>query len=163
LTSLSYPKEPYIGVDCSGQPKTPPLIAVATRNSRRGKQHKWAVRVTRKRIETYRKKYSNWQEKLYAALFFKVIDKILQKGYEVHIDKELPNLKTQDKVYKYMMRLFGMIHANEIEKQKPDIHFVTDKSCQYVKHADKKTGWIRDGKMRIDEKEAAIDYLMKLL
>ncbi|NWG10448.1 hypothetical protein HXY33_01665 [Candidatus Bathyarchaeota archaeon] len=80
-----YPKEPYIGVDCSGQPKSPPLIAVATRNSRRGRQHKWVARVTKKRINIYRKRYGDWQEKLYAALFFKVIDRILQQGYEIHI------------------------------------------------------------------------------
>jgi hypothetical protein len=158
-----YPKEPYIGVDCSGQPKEPPLFAVATRNSRRGRQHKCVARVTKKKIEVYRKKYSDWQEKLYAALFFKVIDKVFQKDYEIHIDKELPNMKTQNAVYKYLLRLFGMVHAGEIEKQKPEICFVTDRSCKYVKHADTKAGLARDGKIGIDEKEAAIDYLMRLL
>jgi hypothetical protein len=159
----TYPKEPYLGVDCSGQPKTPPLIAVATRDSRRGKQHKWVARVTKKRVAIYCKTYRDWQEKLYAALFFRVIDKVHQRGYEIHIDKELPNMKTQNAVYKHLMRLFGMIHAGEIEKQKPKIRFVTDRTCKYVKHADMKAGLARDGKIRIDEKEAAIDYLMKLL
>lgn len=161
--SKTYPREPYVGVDCSGQPKRPPLIAVATRNSRRGKQHKWVARVTNKKIAMYRKKYSDWQEKLYAALFFKVIDKVHQKGYKIHIDKELPNIKTQNAVYEYLMHLFGMIYADEIEKQKPEIRFVTDRTCKYVKHADTKAGLAHNGKIRIDEKEAAVDYLMKLL
>lgn len=162
-TSITYPKEPYIGVDCSGQPKTPPLIAVATRNSRRGRQCKWVARVTARRISGYQKRYRDWQERLYAALFFKVIDEIFQPGYKIHIDKELPTFKTQELVYEYLLRLFDTIYASDVKKQKPRICFVTDRSCKYVKHADKKAGWARKGILKIDEKEAAIDYLMRLL
>lgn len=161
--SSAHPREPYIGVDCSGQPKTPPLIAVATRNSRRGRQHKWVARVTARKIHVYRKKYPDWQEKLYAALFFRVIDKIHQRGYEIHIDKELPNSQIESKVTKYLMHLFGIIHSGEIEKQKPCVCFLTDRSCKYVKHADLKTQLARKGKIKLDEKEASVDYLMKLL
>jgi isocitrate dehydrogenase kinase/phosphatase len=161
--SITYPKEPYIGVDCSGQPKSPPFIVVATRNSRRHRQCKWVVRVTAKRINVYKKRYRDWQERLYASLFFRVIDKIFQSNYEIHIDKELPNFKTQELVNRYLLRLFGLIHAGDIEKEKPNICFITDRSCKYVRHADKKAGWARDGILKIDEKEASIDYLMRLL
>jgi len=152
-------------VDCSGQPKTPPMIAVATRWSRRNIQQKYIIRATKKKISSYRKRYSDWQEKLYAALFFKVINgpNILRSGFEIHIDKELPNTQTQNKVLSYLLRLFGMIYSGEIDKQRPEIHFLTDKSSEYVKHADKKTRLARKGKIRINEKEAALDYLMKLL
>lgn len=72
-------------------------------------------------------------------------------------------MKTQAAVHKYLLHLFGMIHADEAEKQRPEICFVTDRTCDYVKHADVKAGLARNGKIRIDEKEAAIDFLMKLL
>lgn len=162
-TPKDYPKRPYIGVDCSGQPKMPPMIAVATRWSRRQKQNKWIAQVKKEKISEYRRKYRDWQEKLYAALFFKVIDEILVPHYEIHIDKEFPKHKTELKVYEYLKHLFGMIHSGDINKENPKISFHTKKHSEYVRHADKKTKWARDHKMKIDDKNATVDWLIRLL
>jgi len=139
------------------------MIAVATRWSRRDKQRKWIATVTKKQIEKYSRKYYDWQEKLYASLFFKVIDKILVIHYEIHIDKEFPKSKTETRVYKHLKRLFGMIHSGDIMKENPKISFHTKKHSDYVKHADKKSKLARQRRMKIDEKKTTLDWLMKLL
>jgi len=158
-----YPLKPFIGVDCSGQPKNPPMIAVATRWSRRQRQNKFIVLISKEKIDEYRAKYRDWQEKIYAALFFKVIDKILVADYEIHIDKELHNSKAQQKLNAYLKRLFGMIHSGDIRKENPKIFFHTKEKSEYVREADKKTKWARDGRIEIDEKRATLDWLMRLL
>lgn len=89
-TSRMYPKEPFIGVDCSGQPRDSQMIAVATRYSRRNKQRCWIVQVSQEQILRISGKYPEWELKLYAALFFRVINEVIAEGYEIHIDKELP-------------------------------------------------------------------------
>lgn len=161
--SSTYPRRPYIGVDCSGQPKSPPMIAVATRWSRRNRQNKWVARVKKERIDKYSKTYSDWQEKLYAALYFKVIDKILVANYEVHICRDLPEWKSRRKVTEHLKYLFGAIHSGEIEKENLTISFRTKKSSGYVRDADRKCRWARWGKLTIDERATNIDWLMRLL
>lgn len=161
--SKDYPLRPFIGVDCSGQPKSPPMIAVATRWSRREKQNKWIVSITEDEIAKYRKEYADWQEKLYAVLFFKTIDKILVPNYEIHIDKECHGSNSEKKLFKYLKHLFGMIHYGEIEKQNPKIFFHTKEKSEYVEHADKKTKLARKGQIRINEKNTKLGWLMKLL
>jgi hypothetical protein len=139
------------------------MIAVATRWSRRDKQTTWIAQVTKDQVDKYSKKYRNWQEKLYASLFFKVIDKVLAAEYEIHIDKELPISKTQIKVHKYLRRLFGIIHSGDIRKENPKISFHTKKKSEYVKHADRKGNQARRETRKIDEKKTSLDWLMKLL
>jgi len=139
------------------------MIAVATRWSRRQKEKKWIAQVTKEQIERYSKKYRFWREKLYASLFFKVIDKIFAADYKIHIDKEFPQSKTQSRVHKYLKRLFGTIHSGDIEKENPEICFHTREHSKYVKHADMKSKLARGGKMKIDEKRATLDWLIQLL
>ncbi len=158
-----YPLKPYIGVDCSGQPKTPPLITVATRWSRRNKQNRWVVRIKKDRLKMYSKTYRDWQEKVYAAVFFKVINKILVPNYEIHICKELPTGKSREKVLKYLEGLFGLINSGEVEIEKPKISFRTVKTSEYVREADVKCTLTRKGNLIIDERSANLDWLMKLL
>ncbi len=162
-TSTEYPLRPFIGVDCSGQPKQPPMIAVATRWSRKERQNRWIVSVADDEIAKYREKVSDWQEKMYAALFFKAIDRILVRNYEIQIDKECHGSDSQKKLFIYLKRLFGIIHYGEIEKQNPEITFHTKEKSGYVEHADKKTKLARKGKMRINEKNTKIGWLMELL
>ena len=150
-------------MDCSGTPKTPPMIVVATRWSRKGKQNAWVARVTQKQISKYSKKYRDWQEKLYASLFFKVVDKIFVVEYEIHIDKEFPKSKTEGRVHKNLKHLFGMIHSGDIRKENPKISFHTKKNSEYVRDADKKSKRARKGKMKINEKKTSVDWLMRLL
>ena len=139
------------------------MIAVATRWSRRQKQYVWVAQVTEEQISTYSKKYRDWQEKLYASLFFKVIDKVIVADYEIHIDKEFPKNRTQRRVYKHLKRLFGTIHSGDIEKENPEISFHTKEKSEYVRHADKKSRWARDGKMKINEKKTTLDWLIRLI
>ncbi len=160
---VTYPIRPYVGVDCSGQPNSPPVIAVATRFSRRNREVKWVVKVTRQRIMMYSKAHRDWQEKVYAAAFFRVLDKVFRERYEIHIDHELPNFKSQKKVEAYLQRLFGLVHAREILKQHPSICFKTKELSEYVREADRKATLAHDRKMNLDEKDASLDYLMKLL
>jgi len=161
--SKTYPLCPFIGVDCSGQPDTPPMYAVATRFSRRKKQNKWIARVTQKDIKKYSIKYRDWKEKLYAALFFKVVDKIYVANYEIHIDKEFATSKMERRVYEHLKKLFGTIHSEEIEKENPKISFNIKEKSDYVRDADKKSKWARDGKIKVDENKTALDWLIKLL
>jgi len=120
-------------------------------------------RLERERLERYSKTYSDWQEKVYAAVFYKVIDKILVANYEIHICKERPTGKSRRKVVKHLKYLFGAIHAGETEKENPTISFRSRRGSKYVKAADKKCGLARDGKLQIDEKAVNLDWLMKLL
>lgn len=158
-----YPKEPFVGVDCSGQPKDLSIIAVATRFSRRNHQVRWAIKVKEERVSRYRRENRDWQEKLYAAAFFRVIDRVFQARYEIHIDHEFPGSKSQKKVENYLLRLFGLIHAKEILWENPTICFKTKELSKYVRDADKKARWAHKGRMNLDERDASLDYLIKLL
>lgn len=158
-----YPSQPYVGVDCSGQPKDLSIIAVATRFSRRNRQVRWAIKVKEERVREYRRENRDWQEKLYAAAFYRVIDRVFQARYEIHIDHEFPGSKSQNKVENYLLRLFGMIHAKEILWENPTILFKTKELSKYVRDADKKATWARRGRMILDERDASLDYLIKLL
>jgi hypothetical protein len=159
--STIYPKQPYIGVDCSGQPNAPPMIAVATRWSRRDIQNKWIVEITEAQIGKYSAR-RDWQEKLYAALVFKVIDKILEPYYEIQLDKDFQNPKTQQKIVAYLKYLIGSFHSGDPTRENPEISFHTRRASKYVKEAHKKHKLASDGKIRIDEK-TGLDHLMKLL
>lgn len=156
-----YPKRPCIGVDCSGQPGKPPMIAVATRWSRRDKQNKWIVKVAADQINKYCSK-RDWQEKIYASIVFKALDKVLEPNYEIHIDKDFPNPKKEQKVMGYLKYLIGCHHVGDATKEKPTISFKTRRKSEYVKDAHVKHKLVNDDKMKIDEK-TSLDYLMKLL
>lgn len=160
---IVYPSQPYVGVDCSGQPRDLEIIAVATRFSRRNREVKWAIRVKKERIVKCRKENRDWQEKVYAAAFFRVIDKVFEARYEIHIDHELPASRAQKKVENYLLRLFGMIHAKDSLKERPTICFMTKELSQYVREADMKATLAHKRKMNLNEKDAPIDYLLKLL
>jgi hypothetical protein len=156
-----YPREPFIGVDFSGQPNAPPMIAVATRYTRRKKENKWIVRINAKEIGRY-KGERNWREKVYAVLAFKVIDKVLQPNYEIHIDEEYQNHQNQKKVIDCVKYLIGVFHSGDPEKEKPNIFTKTKYTSPYVMDAHVKHGLARSGQMHIDEK-TGFAYLMQLL
>lgn len=155
-----YPKEPYIGVDCSGQPKSPPMIAVATRYSRRRVQNKWIVLIKSDQIGKY-VRGRDWEEKVYASLIFKAIDRIFQPDYEICVDKDFQSLKRRRKVISYLKYLFGCFHSGDPLKENPKVSFRT-KHNQYVYDAHRKHGLARKGLIRINER-TGIDHLMKLL
>lgn len=159
----TYPLEPFIGVDCSGQPHDPPMYAVATRFSRRRKQNRWIARVSQEDVRRYSVTYRDWKEKLYASLFFKVIDRIYVANYEIEIDKEFPTSKMEKKVHDYLKCLFGTIHSGEIEKENPSICFKTKEESKYVRNADKKSKWAHKRTIQVDEKKTSLDWIMKLL
>lgn len=159
----AYPKIPYIGVDCSGEPKDPPMIAVATRWSRRKKQKMWVASITEDQIKSCQCNYEDWQEKLYAALFFRVIDRIIVPNYYVHIDKEFPTDKTERKVEKYLKRLFGLFHSGDNYLEDPEISFHTKQNSELVRHADMKTKRAHRGYIPINEKHCQIEVFVKLL
>jgi len=138
------------------------MIAVATRWSRRRKQNMWIASITKEQIRGFCGKSHDWQEKLYAALFFKVINETLVPRYEILIDKEFQSRKTQRKVQEYLEYLFGTINSGKIEIEKPKISFQTTRN-KYVDRADQKTKLARKGKMRIHENKAKLDWLIKLL
>jgi hypothetical protein len=158
---IIYPKRPCIGVDCSGQPKSPPMIAVATRWSRRDKENKWIVRVAREQIEKHCSK-RDWQEKIYASIVFKALDRVLQPNYDIHIDRDFPDPKKERKIKEYLKYLIGCHHAGDPTKENPNIFFKTRRSSEYVMEAHVKHGLAKDDKLKIDEK-TNLDYLMKLL
>jgi hypothetical protein len=159
--AITYPKQPFIGVDCSGQPNAPPMIAVATRWSRRDKQNRWIVQVDANQINKH-SSTPDWQEKIYASIVFRAADKILEPNYEIQIDKDFPSSKTERKVKQHLKYLFGCHHGGDPTKENPPISFKTRRSSQYVKEAHKKHGLAKENKMTIDEK-TNVDYLMKLL
>jgi hypothetical protein len=159
--SITYPKEPFIGVDCAGQPNAPPMIAVATRQSRRDKQNRWIVQVDASQINKH-SSTRDWQEKIYASIVFKAIDKILEPNYVIHIDKDFPSSKTERKVKLHLKYLIGCHHAGDPSRENPDIFFKTRRSSPYVKDAHRKHGLVTESKMTVDEK-TNLDYLMKLL
>lgn len=156
-----YPKQPFIGVDCSGQPNAPPMIAVATRWSRRNKEDKWAILLNAAEIKKHHGK-PDWQEKVYASIVFKSMNKIFQPNYEIHIDEDYQNTRQQEKILRYLRYLCGVFHAGDPQREKPNISFQTKRRSLYVKHAHKKHCLINEGKMQLDEK-SGIDYLMKIL
>lgn len=159
---IIYPKEPFIGVDFSGQPNTPQsMIGVATRYTRRKKEARWIVRIRAEEIGRYRAK-QDWQEKVYAAIAFKVIDKVLQPKYAIHIDKEYQDPNQQNKLIGYIEYLIGSFHSGDPEREKPDIETNTKYESVYVMDAHRKHKMAREGTLPIDEK-TGIDYLMKLL
>jgi hypothetical protein len=157
-----YPKQPYIGVDCSGQPKSPPLIAVATRWTRHEHENKWIVKVSADRIVKY-SATRDWEEKIYAVTIFKAIDKILVPFYEIHIDEDFQQTKNQRKIRSFLEYLFGCFHNGDPLLEKPKISFHTKRNSKYVWDAHLKHCLVTDKKMRIDEKSAGIDHLMKML
>lgn len=156
-----YPKEPFIGVDFGGQPNAPPMIGVATRYTRRNKEDKWIVKISAEEISRYRAK-RDWQEKIYAALAFKVIDKVLQPNYSIDIDEEYQDPKQQKKVINYLKYLIGTFHSGDPEREKPGIKTNTKYKSKYVADAHRKHKEARACKLHIDEK-TGIGYLMKLL
>jgi hypothetical protein len=158
---MIYPKQPFIGVDCSGQPNAPPMIAVATRWSRRNLQKRWIVKITEKQIGKYHAT-RDWREKLYAALVFKAIDEIFEPYYTIHIDEDFQGTKAQYKVIKYLRLLIGSFHSGDALREKPEIFFQTKQASKYVREAHKKHQLARNGQMRINEK-TGLDHLMKLL
>ena len=160
---IIYPKRPHIGVDCSGQPNSPkqPMIAVATRYSRRDKQNKWIVKVPREQIKRHYSK-RDWQEKIYACIVFKALDKILQPDYDIHIDRDYPDPNSERKVRRYLKSLIGYHHAGDPTKENPDIYFKSRRSSEYVMDAHRKHKLVNIHKMMVDEK-TNLDYLMKLL
>lgn len=155
-----YPKQLYIGVDCGGQPKSPPLIAVATRWSRRERENKWIVQVTANQISKH-KGTRDWEERIYAAAIFKAIDKILVPHYKNH--KDFQETKNQRKIQSYLKHLFGSFHAGDKLLENPEIQFQTIWSSKYVKDAHRKHRLVSERKMEIDEKTTAIDHIMKIL
>ena len=159
--SLIYPKEPFIGVDCGGQPNAPPMIAVATRYTRRNKEDKWISRLSVEEINKHKAK-RDWQEKVYASIVFKSIDRVLQPKYEIHLDEDYQNLKQRKKVLRYIKYLIGVFHAGDPAKENPTIYIKTKRNSKYVKDAHEKHCLARRGKIAIDEK-TGIDHLMKIL
>lgn len=137
------------------------MIAVATRWSRRDKQNKWIVKVAADQINKYRSE-RDWQEKIYASIVFKALDKVLEPNYDIHIDKDFPNSRTEEKVKRYLEYLIGCHHVGDTTKEKPDISFKTRRKSEYVKDAHVKHGLASEDKMKIDEK-TNLDYLMKIL
>jgi hypothetical protein len=156
-----YPKEPFIGVDFSGQPNAPPMIAVATRYTRRKKEHKWIVRINADEIAQHRSK-RDWQERIYASMAFKVIDKVLQPNYVIHIDEEYQNPRQQKKVINNIKYLIGIFHSGDPDRENPDIKTKTKYKSEYVMDAHLKHSKARTGEMHIDEK-TGIGHLMTLL
>ena len=156
-----YPIEPFIGVDFAGQPNAPPMIAVATRYTRRKKEHKWIVKINAEEIGRYRGE-RNWRERIYAVLAFKVIDKVLQPHYEIHIDEEYQNCENQKKVINYVKYLIGVFHSGDPEKENPSIVTKTKYISAYVMDAHLKHNLARKGEIHIDEK-TGIAHLMLIL
>lgn len=156
------PKQPFIGVDCSGQPKYPPLIAVATRWTRREHEDKWIVKISADKINKY-STTRDWQEKVYAATIFKAIDKIFVPHYEIHIDEDFQQTNNQRKIREYLKYLFGSFHNGDPLLENPKISFQTKRRSKFVWDAHVKHCLVTQKKMPIDEKMAGIDYLMKIL
>ena len=156
-----YPKYPIIGADCSGQPNAPPMIAVATRLTRRAKEQKWVSLLNISEIKKHKGK-RNWEEKVYASIVFKSLNQIYQPNYLIHIDEDYQNTSQQKKILRYLHYLFGISHAGDPTREKPDISFQIKRRSKPVHEAHKKHELVNDGKMNIDDK-SGIDYLMKLL
>ena len=156
-----YPKEPFIGVDCSGQPNSPPMIAVATRWTRRRNEHKWIVKISAAQIAKHHTK-RDWQGKLYASLIFKAVDEVLQPNFVIHIDEDYQSTRQQRKIVGYLKYLIGSFHSGDPAKENPEIFIKTKRDSKYVNDAHIKHQLASAGKMRIDEK-TGLDHLMKLL
>jgi hypothetical protein len=137
------------------------MIAVATRYTRRKKEHMWIVKISADEIGRHRAE-RDWQEKIYATMAFKVIDKVLQPNYAVHIDEEYQDPKKQKKMLKYLKYLIGTFHSGDPEKENPVIKTHTKYKSIYVMDAHRKHGDAREGILPINEK-TGISYLMRLL
>lgn len=162
MSDLSFlPKEPFIGVDCSGQPNSPPMIAVATRWTRRKKEHKWIVKISATQIAKYHEK-RDWQEKVYASLIFKALEEILQPNFTIHIDEDYQSARQQKKILGYIRYLIGSFHSGDPGKEKPEIFIKTKRESKYVNDAHVKHQLACEGKMEINEK-TGLNHLMKLL
>ena len=104
----------------------------------------------------------DWQIKVYTALCFKAIDRVIVADHDIHLDYDYQDPNSQRKVIRYLHELIGSIHPGDPQMEKPDISFKAKENSRYVREAHKKHGWALHGDMRIDD-ETGIDYLMKIL
>lgn len=139
------------------------MIAVATRYSRRNKQRCWIVQVSQEQILRISGKYPEWELKLYAALFFRVINEVIAEGYEIHIDKELATERAQTKMIRYIKRLFGLHYSGQDYLENPPIITKTKQSSIYIKDADLKAGLARHKRKRIEQKNFSAEVFVRLL
>lgn len=159
--------ERFVGVDRSGEllSSTDHLYCVATKISRKGRQVKKIVCLEREKIlEINRLNVPDWQEKIYAILFFKVINdpKIFQPGYVIHIDKDFQG-KTKNKVGRYLKALFNRINYGKGFWADPPFEFLPDSISKYVDHAHQKAQEARKKNIPPDERNPALEDMLNLL
>jgi len=159
--------EHFIGVDRSGElaSQSDHVYCVATKFSRRKQQIRKTVCLERDRInEVTHKNIPDWQEKIYAILFFRVINdpRIFQPGYVIHIDKDFQG-KTEDKVRRYLRGLFNRINYGRGFWADPPFEFLPENLSKFVKHADKKAKLARKKNIAPDETNPPLDEMLALL
>lgn len=157
----------FIGVDRSGElsDETDHVYCVATKISRKGRQIRKIVCLERAKIlELRRSNLPDWQEKIYAILFFMVINdsRIFQPGYVIHIDKDFQG-KTKDKVGRYLKGLFNRINYGKGFWADPPFEFLPDNVSDYVGHAHEKAAQAREKKMLPDERNPPLEEMLDLL
>ena len=160
------PRELVIGIDSSGLVTKPPIRVVATRFSRRGKQVKYVIFLSKEKIKELALKYRDWNEKISAVLFFKAINGKNMfpqvPRYVIHIDREFHG-KTRLKVYKYLKKLFGTIYSGKPDYTNPQITFRSKKGSQFVRHAHRKSQLAKRRKIPFDEKNPNITWMLNIL
>lgn len=157
-------RERFIGVDRSGEPSNPTdhLYYVATRYTRRNKQQKWVICLSRDKIEELRKSVVEWRESIAAIMIFKAINEVFHPGYSIQIDKDFHGSRLE-KVRRYLKRLFGVINYGKPYWADPPIEFLPKEYSDYIRDADAKAGMARRKEIKPDERDPNIERLIEII
>lgn len=154
----------FIGVDRSGDLKNPTdhLYYVATRHSRRKKEKKWVICVTKEQKKRFQKTVPECHELIGAIMMFKTVNSIFHPGYSIQVDKDYHG-KSRKRVLYYMQRLFGSVNYGKPYCADPPIEFLPKEYSSSVKHADAKSKLARKKRLLPDEVDPNIEDLLNIL
>lgn len=155
--------ERFVGVDRAGDfsDQHEHLYFVATRYSRRGKQIKWVICLTRSMIVQLRKQVADFEEKIFAIMIFKAVNQIFHPGYSIQIDKDYQGRRLR-KVKGYVKRVFGVVNYGKAFFADPPLEFLPKEYSKMIRDADQKATRARHKEIKPDETDPNINRLLDI-